>query len=438
LTYRHNDGSFSAFGESDEEGSLWLTAFVLKSFAEATELMYIDEDVLDEAADWISSHQNSDGSFDQVGFIHHQEMLGGMQGRNALTAYVAVALLEAGEKSVADKTISYLEDELNEMDDVYTLAITAYAFELAESARAEDAYAMLMEKAIEDENGIHWGSGGDDREPPAGEETMGRHMIQNTAEIETTGYAMMALTKHGDAFNASRAAKWLVSQRNAYGGYGSTQDTVVTLQALTQYSSGTRADVDLEVTIETGEEVKKININQENFDVLQVVEVPVNANVDLSVSGSGEAIAQVVKRYNLPETGTAEEILKVEVDYDATEVEVNDLVKVSASVEFNPPEFMEAGMVVLDVSVPTGFVPVTDSVIEVVEDDENIKRYEVAGRKVIFYIENMMPGDRIAFSFYVMAQYPVKAKAVASEAYSYYKPEIRGETLGEDMIVSDN
>ncbi|OGN87482.1 MAG: hypothetical protein A2158_08545 [Chloroflexi bacterium RBG_13_46_14] len=192
------------------------------------------------------------------------------------------------------------------------------------------------------------------------------------------------------------------------------------------------------VTVETDEDVKKININQENFDVLQVVEVPVNANVDLSVSGKGEAIAQVVKRYNLPETGTAEEILKVDVNYDATQVEVNDLVKVTASVEFNPPEFMEAGMVVLDVSVPTGFVPVTDSIIEVVENDENIKRYEVAGRKVIFYIENMMPGDRVAFSFYVMAQYPVKAKAVASQAYSYYKPEIRGETLGQDMVVTED
>ena len=439
MTYRHSDGSFSAFGESDQEGSLWLTAFVLKSFAEATELMYIDEDVLDEAADWISSHQNSDGSFDQVGFIHHQEMLGGMQGRNALTAYVAVALLEAGEQSVADRTISYLEDELNEMDDVYTLAITAYALELAESARAGDACAMLMEKAIEDEHGIHWSTSGDDQKPLEGEEFERSYMIQSTAEIETTGYAMMALTMHGDAFNASRAARWLVSQRNAYGGFGSTQDTVVALQALTQYSSGTRADVDLEVTIDTDGDVKKINITQENFDVLQVVEVPVNANINLSVSGSGEAIAQVVKRYNLPEAGTAgDEILKVDVDYDATEVEVNDLVKVSAIVEFNPPEFMEAGMVVLDVSVPTGFVPVTDSIIEVVEDDENIKRYEVAGRKVIFYIENMMPGDRIAFSFYVQAQYPVKAKAVASQAYSYYKPEIRGETLGEDMIVSDN
>ncbi|UCD09148.1 MAG: hypothetical protein JSU79_00440, partial [Dehalococcoidales bacterium] len=211
LTYRHSDGAFSAFGESDQEGSLWLTSFVLKSFAQAKELMYIDQDVLDEAADWITSHQNSDGSFDPVGFVHHQEMLGGLQGRNALTAYVAIALLEAGEKSAADKAISYLEGELNAMDDVYTLAITAYAFEFAESARAGDAYAMLMEKAIEDENGFHWGSSGDDPKPLVGEESMERHMIQNTAEIETTGYAMMALTQHGDAFNASRAAKWLVS-----------------------------------------------------------------------------------------------------------------------------------------------------------------------------------------------------------------------------------
>jgi len=32
--------------------------------------------------------------------------------------------------------------------------------------------------------------------------------------------------------------------------------------------------------------------------------------------------------------------------------------------------------------------------------------------------------------------YPVKAKGVSSQAYSYYKPEIRGETLGQGMVVS--
>ena len=37
LTYKHDDGSFSAFGNVDKSGSSWLTAFVLKSLAHARE-----------------------------------------------------------------------------------------------------------------------------------------------------------------------------------------------------------------------------------------------------------------------------------------------------------------------------------------------------------------------------------------------------------------
>jgi len=34
--------------------------------------------------------------------------------------------------------------------------------------------------------------------------------------------------------------------------------------------------------------------------------------------------------------------------------------------------------------------------------------------------------------------YPVKAKGVSSQAYSYYQPEITGETLGTDIIVTEH
>lgn len=434
LTYRHRDGSFSAFGESDESGSLWLTAFVLKSFAQAKGLIYIDDTVLGEAKDWIVSHQKADGSFEAVGFVHHQEMLGGVQGKDALTAYVAIALMEAGEKAASGEAIGYLESRLDAIDDVYATAITSYALELAGSPAAGDAYEKLMSMAKEDENGLHWGK---EVRPLERDGDFGRWSEPQSAVVETTAYATLALIRHGDAMNASRAAKWLVSQRNAYGGYGSTQDTVVALQALTEYSSNARADVDLRATVTAGGQKNVLNIDQDNFDVLQIVQVPVNEQVSIEIEGRGEAIGQVVTRYNVPDVKTEEKpILSVDVAYDAAEVEVNDVVEVSATVSFNPTIPMEAGMVVVDISVPTGFVPLTDTIQSVVDADENIKRYEVAGRKVIFYIENMLPGDEISYAFDVQASYPVKAKGTTSTAYSYYNPEIKGESLSNGIVVA--
>ena len=356
--------------------------------------------------------------------------MGGLKGKIALTAYVAIALIEAGDRVNANKAAGYLENHLAEIDDAYTMAITAYALELVDSDRSNDAHELLMEMAKEDEDGLHWGTEVD----VLPKQSMRQQ--NQSASIEATAYATLALVKHGDPFNASRAAKWLVSQRNAFGGFGSTQDTVVALQALTEYATGARADVDLKVSIMAGEEEKELRIKQDNYDVLQVVEVPIDEEIEISVEGKGEAIAQLVRRFNVPQAEKGDEILKVNVDYDTTEVEVNDIVNVSVELEFAPPIPMDAGMVVLDISVPTGFSPVVDTIAQVTEKEDKIKRYDIAGRKVIFYIEDMQPGDRLTFEFDVKAMYPVKAKGTSSQAYSYYKPEIRGETLSSGINVN--
>jgi CD109 antigen len=450
LTYRRKDGSFSAFGMNDPSGSLWLTAFVLKVFAQAKGLLYIDDSVLSSAASWITKYQQADGSFEAVGFVHHQEMLGGVQGKDALTAYVAIALMTAGEKDQSGRAVSYLESKLPQMSDPYGVAITAYALELAKSSQAGAAHDKLMSLAKEDENGLYWGNpqlplpaaapaaqGGAAPIAPA---IRFKPQAARTAEIETTAYATLALNGHGDTFNASQAARWLVSKRNASGGYGSTQDTVVTLQALAEFAAGSRADVNLTLTLKGNTINQTLKINKDNYDVLQTVAVPVNTPIEIKATGTGNAIGQVVRRYNIPEVDTPadQQALKIEVKYDTTEVAVNDLVKVDVSLAFNPPptaEIKEAGMIVLDVSVPTGFEPVIDSIAVLTRSLPNIKRYDLAGRKVIFYVENMKPGQRIAFSFRVKALYPVKAKGVASTAYSYYTPDIKGETLGPAVTV---
>jgi CD109 antigen len=440
LVYRRADGSFSAFGDQDREGSLWLTAFVLKTFAQATDLIYIDDAVLGSARAWILKHQNSDGSFDPIGFVHHQEMLGGLQGKTALTAYVAVALHEAGATDASARAVRYLEGALEGVDDAYTLALGTYALELAGSPKAGAAVERLMAMAHESDEGLFWG---DLPQPeplrpplkPQVEEIAPPRQIQSAA-VETTGYALLALLRHGDRLNASRAARWLVSQRNAYGGYGSTQDTVVGLQALTSYAAGARADVDATVTLRSGDWKKEVRISPENADVLQVVDVPVGGQLSVAVQGKGQVVLQTVRRFNVPDAEARDRsAFEIDVRYGTEEVAVNDLITVDVSVRFTPPEPIQAGMVVLDIAVPTGFAPETETIETLVRKQARIKRFEAAGRKVIFYIEDMAPDEQIRFAFQARALYPVRAQAVTSQAYAYYKPDLRGESLGGALVV---
>ena len=431
LTYRRNDGSFSAFGQNDLEGSLWLTAFVLKTFAQAEGLIYIDDEVLDGAIRWIVQHQRPDGSFEPVGFLHHQELLGGLKGNTALTAYVAIALLEGGETSGANAAVRYLEDQLERIDDPYTMAIVAYALALADSGSAGDAHQKLMSMSIQDGDGLRWGDNPavvSKRKPTPGAGS-------NTA-VETTGYATLALMQYGDRANAARAARWLVSQRNAFGGFGSTQDTVVGLQALIEFAAAAKFDVDMAVTLTSGDWTKVVRVNEANADVVQILDVPMGRSLRMSAEGDGEVLAQVVRRFNRPEVDRPEtEMFRIDVGYSTDRIEVDDLITVTAEVEFTPPVPLEAGMVVLDVSIPTGFAPVTETVRALVEEDPRIKRYEVAGRKVILYIEDLLPNRPMRMQFDAVALYPVRAQPVVSQVYSYYTPGWKGESLGRSVTV---
>ena len=439
LTYRRGDGSFSAFGDNDAEGSLWLTAFVLKTFSQAGDMIHIDPDVLRGSQDWILRHQRRNGSFEPVGFLHHQELLGGLQGNTALTAYVAIALLESGEEAASSRAIAHLEGKLDGAEDAYTIAIVSYALEIAGSSSADAAHRKLMSMADTTDGGLSWGSAPVAARPEIltrGRDPMHRPHSGRSAAVETTGYAALALLERGDMISASSAGRWLVNQRNAYGGYGSTQDTVVGLQALTRFAVHARTDVNMSVTLSAGGWKEELNITPENADVLHILEVPAGADIRVSGSGRGQVVIQAVRRFSTPEVETVgRAVFDIYVDYGTERVDVDDLITVSAGVTFNPPRIVEAGMVVLDISIPTGFGPVMESIQRMAESEPRIKRHDVAGRKVIIYIEDMAAGETLSLEFQARALFPVRAEPVTSSVYSYYRPEWKGQTLGGAMNV---
>lgn len=90
LSYKHDDGSYSAFGKSDPSGSTWLTAYVVRSFHQAAKYTDVDPKVIEKGLDFLASKQKENGEFPEVGKLFdnaNQNALG-------LTSFVLIAFFE--------------------------------------------------------------------------------------------------------------------------------------------------------------------------------------------------------------------------------------------------------------------------------------------------------------------------------------------------------
>lgn len=98
-------------------------------------------------------------------------------------------------------------------------------------------------------------------------------------DVEITSYALLTLLadKLVEVDELLPIVKWLVAQRNSYGGFISTQDTVLGLQALIEFAEKAKYEpgtMDVEVLAKGGlTRSETLNINEENGLILQSVEV---------------------------------------------------------------------------------------------------------------------------------------------------------------------
>ena len=142
LTFQRADGSFSAFGSSDPNGSLWLTAFVYRCFAQAAAqtpaLVFIDETVTQRAARWaLDRFHGPSRLFSDPGRVIHTDMQGASTSSAlAMAAYVIVALteqrlasgLETRIESVVRPAIEHLNQVVSSQSlNAYQLSIVLYA-----------------------------------------------------------------------------------------------------------------------------------------------------------------------------------------------------------------------------------------------------------------------------------------------------------------------
>uniref|UniRef100_A0A8C0G4L5 Alpha-2-macroglobulin n=1 Tax=Bubo bubo TaxID=30461 RepID=A0A8C0G4L5_BUBBB len=397
LKYKHWDGSYSTFGPRyGQVGNTWLTAFVLKSFAQARPHIFIDEKHIQDALVWLTQKQKENGCFRSSGTLLNNAMKGGVNDEITLTAYIIIALLEIPlpvTHSVVRNALFCLETAADEKENhVYTKALMAYAFALAGKEEKRKALLGSLEKeAVKKDGSVHWQRPG--KEPEV--HLPYYHYRAPSAEVEMTAYVLLAhLTtqpapSQEELSFASLIAKWISSQQNPNGGFSSTQDTVVALQALSLYGAATyaKSGAASTVTLRSGGDFQQdFQVDPTNRLLLQRVALPqVPGEYSTEVSGEGCVYLQTSLRYNVqPTQEDAPFMLRVytipETCADSKAHKVFDIgVNVSYTGERNG-----SNMVIVDVKMLSGFIPVKSSV-------RKIQRTEVSTNHVLLYIERVRP-----------------------------------------------
>ncbi|KAK7930619.1 hypothetical protein WMY93_007014 [Mugilogobius chulae] len=333
LAYRKSDGSYPPYRK--QGASTWITAFVVKVFSMAHSIIGIDEQQVCEPLLFLlkNRHKAEQGVFIEENPVYSTTMTGGLRGDDPQVTLTAFEVIR--------NTAAYLKKALQVPGRrPYTVAISSYALALLKDTVDVNPKQLLLRasSAADSENRLY--------------------------TLEATGYALLALLKLDALTEAAPAFKWLNSQRRRGGGYGSTQPTVVVLQALSEYmiQQPPSLTLDLNVEVRMGVRSESYNFNPVTSYAARSARLPANVNLEVQAQGSGEGILEVVTYYNqLHEEDEKKPCeffdLQVAIEESAEKSSPDVVKSYQMTIKVRALGPRDVRMVVLDVSLPTGFTP---------------------------------------------------------------------------------
>ncbi|XP_055082067.1 alpha-2-macroglobulin isoform X2 [Periophthalmus magnuspinnatus] len=420
LTYKHDDGSYSAFGKSDESGNTWLTTFVMKSFGGARPYIFVQPEHITDAKNWLSGHQRPDGCIASVGKLFHNGMKGGVSDDVSLTAYITAALLELGlgvTDPMVQKCLRCLQGALTvQMDNLYTTALLSYTFTLAGDEKTRTKLITYLHQKSKTEGGLrYWDRAG------ASEKGL------DSLEVEMTSYVLLALLS-GPALPdfgldyGSSIVRWLTQQQNPYGGFCSTQDTVVALQALAKYGAATYSEQGSTAVRVTslGGLSTDFTVDQSNRLLYQEENLPeVPGEYTVRAEGQGCVLAQISMYYNIPPPP----------DFSAFNISTSTMSKCNVSrpqlILFVHVRYQgrreETNMVIINIKLLSGYV-LDKSSLDMMKGDQSVKRVDVDDGFINLYLDGLKQEKLRIYSVTIEQDQAVRnLKPAVVKVYDYYQ-----------------
>ncbi|XP_039271126.2 complement C3-like [Styela clava] len=451
--------------------SVWLNAYVNKIFAQAKQF-YTAMDVgpICTSINWLVDHQNPDGSFKSGGRVIHQEMHGAVGSTLSLSAYVMMSLVESQsicpqhtkkvEISIL-KATDYLKNSENDrqMEQPYALSLVCFALSVS---NPNDPFAKRMRKKLltkinySEDNRLAFWKGA----PFKTIEGTGTHAYwykrnAKAIDVEATGYALLSLlyAQSGEKVTQNildvtrKIVLWIIQQRDEKGGFSTTQDTVVGLQALAEYMIWSSTvepptrDVKIDLTISSPngsdwyDEPKRIHLDKSNENSTTPIPIPSNVisggelNIQAQGEGEGTLSYRCVYRTLVDEDACHYDI-SVSTEEDriplgpVAQGDGAEILKLKLYI--SKPKGEPSGQSIVEINLISGYEVMEDTLVKLSETvDASIERYEIAKQKVFLYLSDITEvpkklAFRISRSVYVGRPEPSTVTV-----YDYYEPSVR-------------
>ncbi|XP_018549132.1 complement C5 [Lates calcarifer] len=445
-SFRGGDSSYSMW--TKREPSTWLTALVVKTLSVVDQVIAVDHQSLSDSVSWlIRSTQQPDGSFtDTSSFRPNKVMTTGTSAVDQsvyLTSIVLIALKRA--TNIKDPILqlrfhddsmrsaaNYISQHATGVKSVYVRAVATYALTLHDpnSMMASELLTSLENLARQKGHPAvlrYWQESSVTADWLKPDQSSGQ-------TVEMTAYILLTVLLKGRIPYANPILSWLTQDQHYGEGFYSIQDTVLTLEALTEYSrTVTRAALnqDINIRYRAKESLGRVQLSQSR-PVATPIQVTKGHDIIVS-TGYGRGVSNVKLKTVYYETTSSTQKCNFDLTIEMVGTDVSKEAGMRAPhlvacAKYKPPPnevYTESSLTVMKIQLPTGVEAYLEDLRQFRDSDEPlISHYELQGNTVVIQMESVPSDVFLCVGFRIRTGF--KVTGAGESLFSVYEPQDKG------------
>ena len=386
----------------------------------------VDEAMISRTRAWLLSRRDGSGGFYQNAGKY------GFSGasKTVNNAYVLYALTEAGEKGLSQEFKAAYQEVQKSKDAYRTALVTLAALNLGKTSEAQQLLNILRSKVSQQKPG----------------NLKADHSIMRSGgislEVETCALIALAEMRQSTYANGRvlPLINYIISQRS--GGYfGSTQGTILALQALTQFAglqAGKKQTGKLMV-YRGKEKIGELAYNKSQMQAAKLNGLEKyfeqgSQEISIRFASEKEAIPFTlnVRYYAITPKSSKLCDLALSTKLANGKVSIQENIRLTTTVRNKKNVGLPSAVALI--GIPSG-LSVQPWQLKELQEQGKVAYYELHKNYVIFYFREMAPNSTKTIDLDLKAEIPGTYRAPASTAYLYYTSEFKDWQPGTTVTV---